>query len=174
MAGAEPRLVLRIVTPAGLEDKGHDEPLADEVLDNLRKLFRRLPDGHYRIYQIQPDGIERLVVDVIVRQGRNIDVADEAQGTGETTTQPNAPAAGAVPAVDEAKQPAPQSAPPQDGAEHAPKADDSAGLSTAAMALGVGMVGYAAPLRRRRWDRSAPRSETLPLSKVRRLLRRLR
>ena len=78
MAGAEPRLVLRIVLPSGVEDKAHDETLPNEVLDNLRKLFKRLPDGHYRIYQIQPDGVERLVVDVIVRQGRSIDVADEA------------------------------------------------------------------------------------------------
>jgi PKD repeat protein len=175
VAGAEPRLVLRIVTPVGIEDKSHDEPLADDVLDNLRKLFRRLPDGHYRIYQIQPDGIERLVVDVIVRQGRNIDVADEVQGTGETAPRGDAaPKADAAPQGDEPKQPAPQSAPPQDGAEHAPNPDESADLSTAALAFGVGMMGSAAPLRRRRWGRSARRAETSPLSKVGRLLRRLR
>ncbi len=78
VAGAESRLVLRIVLPSGEEDKLNDEPLANETLDNLRKLFKRLPDGHYRIYQIQPDGAERLVVDVIVREGRSIDAADEA------------------------------------------------------------------------------------------------
>ncbi len=70
VAGAEHRLVLRVVSPSGAEDRDHDELLPNEVLDNLRSLFKRLPDGHYRIYQIQPDGIERLVVDVIVRQGR--------------------------------------------------------------------------------------------------------
>ena len=41
------------------EDQEREEPLQMEVLDNLRKLFARLPDGRYRIYQIEPDGIER-------------------------------------------------------------------------------------------------------------------
>ena len=91
VAGAEPRLVLRIVLPSGEEDKDHDETLPTEVLDNLRKLFKRLPDGHYRIYQIQPDGVERLVVDVIVRQGRSIDAADEAEGAADLLPQPAPP-----------------------------------------------------------------------------------
>ena len=104
VAGAETRLVLRIVMPSGIEDKNHDEPLANEVLDNLRKLFKRLPDGHYRIYQIQPDGVERLVIDVIVRQGRSIDAADEIEDTGDMAPQqPPAPA-----------QPANQSQAPQE------------------------------------------------------------
>jgi PKD repeat protein len=77
VAGAEPRLVLRIVTPDGEEDRAGEQPLDEEVLDNLRTLFHRLPDGHYRIYQIQPDGIERLVVDVVVRQGRAIQLEDD-------------------------------------------------------------------------------------------------
>ncbi len=86
VAGAEPRLVLRVVTPDGQEDQRSEQPLDDEVLDNLRTLFRRLPDGHYRIYQIQPDGIERLVVDVVVRQGRAIQLEDDVAPAAERNT----------------------------------------------------------------------------------------
>jgi PKD repeat protein len=158
VAGAETRLVLRIVSPIGVEDKDHDQLLQVDVLDDLRKLFRRLPDGHYRIYQILPDGVERLVVDVVVRQGRSIDAEDEAEGAGGTTGD-------AVPA----EQPAAIDAdsPAGDAAEAA-RASWSHGWLAAA-----GYAAVSAPRRRLRENPSEHPAER-PLSKARRLLKRLK
>jgi hypothetical protein len=162
VAGAEPRLVLRVVSPAGIEDQTRDEPLADEVLDNLRALFRRLPDGHYRIYRIEPDGAEWLVADVIVREGRNIDAADEAAPTVPPAPQAEKPA----PPEPEAK---PADQPLSEQTSQAPH-----GMSTAAVALVAAWLAPGAPWRRRRL-RAEPLS-SLPRvpSKARRLLRRVR
>ncbi len=172
--GAEPRLVLRVVLPSGQEDKEHDETLPTEVLDDLRKLFKRLPDGNYRIYQIQPDGVERLVVDVIVRQGRSIDAADEADGAADLLPQRATP-------------PASQPAPPDAGAEQSPRQIDQVEMtrhegaqrfdpaderwSEAALLLG-GYVATSAPARRAaKMVRAERASAERPLNKVRRLLR---
>jgi hypothetical protein len=155
VAGAEPQLVLRVVSEPG------SERLPDEVLDNLRKLFKRLPDGHYQIFKIEADGTERLVVDVIVRQGRNIDVADETEGAGAVSTQ-KPPAA-----------PEPPAAPPtNDEARHEETGEARPALSTAGLVLGGGYVAYAAPLARRRLAPPKPRPQGP--TKARRLLRRLR
>ncbi len=90
VAGAELRLVLRIVLPTGVEDASSDETLPDEVLDNLRGLFQRLPDGHYRIYQIEADDVERLVVDVAIHQGRSTTLFDRSQSLRNEAEQPDA------------------------------------------------------------------------------------
>jgi hypothetical protein len=165
VAGAEPRLVLRVVSPAGIEDKIREEPLADEVLDNLRALFQRLPDGHYRIYRIEPDGAEWLVADVIVREGRNIDAADEA-----AQTVPPAPQA------EESAPPAPKPAdqersdqPLSEQTSQAPR-----DMPAAAVALAAGSLAPSAPWRRRRLRPDPCPSVPHAPSKARRLVRRLR
>ncbi len=173
VAGSEHRLVLRVVSPAGIEDKGNDELLPIESLDNLRMIFMRLPDGHYRIYQVQPDGIERLVVDVIVRQGRAIDVADEATDAGELPVQPQA----APPANADAAPPAAEDALQAGDAQQAtPPADPSDQQARkAGMALGGGAMFYSVSGRRaRQLARGARRAAEPGLSKVSRLLRRKR
>ncbi len=163
VAGAESRLVLRLVSPAGVEDKNNDQTLPVATLDNLRKLFHRLPDGNYRIYQIRPDGDERLVVDVIVREGRSIDSADESEGTDDSAPPE--------------KQPEP--APAEGSAElrdkiDAEPADWAATTALTGGALG-GYVAVAASGRgRRRIRRDSQRADERPLSKARRLLRRLK
>jgi hypothetical protein len=76
---AEKQLVLRVVLPTGEEDETSEVRLDDDVLDNLRALFAKLPDDHYRIYLIRADGTERQVLDVEVRKGRPLDPEDEQE-----------------------------------------------------------------------------------------------
>ena len=175
VAGAEPRLVMRVVLPSGSEDQDHDEQLDNEVLDNLRKLFKRLPDGHYRIYLIQPDGIERLVVDVIVRQGRSIDATDEAADAGESPAVDGAAAdtvgAPPVPVAEDAVAPAAAAVLPAeaDGEER-----DSKGLQSAVAAGAAAVVMTSSERRAARIVRGKRPDEPRSLSKASRLFRRPR
>ena len=173
VAGAEPRLVIRIVTPDGEEDRAREQPLDDEVLDNLRTLFRRLPDGHYRIYQIQPDGIERLVVDFVVRQGRAIQLDDNINPAAEPSTV--GPADDAEPGDIPAPRGVQDSAPTEKEtslnemplpAEHLEPAGDEAAESRFAAA------GLAAtlPLGRLRNTLRRNPTDALPLTKAHRIL----
>jgi PKD repeat protein len=178
VAGAEPRLVLRIVTPAGIEDRLGEEQLPDEVLDNLRALFKRLPDGHYRIYQIQPDGIERLVVDVVVQEGRSIELQEEPAQQDATTGDPfgDEPAAptDAVPMTDSADL-SPIPAVPLTTPALPPEAetDDNTAASTT-LALAVGGVALVAPLGRSRRRLKSEPDNAPSLTKAHRTLRRPR
>ena len=61
---------LKIVSASG--DEGDDINVPDQSLSDLPKLFSKLPDGRYRIY-LSEDGRTRLVIDVVVRQGRPVD-----------------------------------------------------------------------------------------------------
>ncbi len=160
VAGAESRLVLRIVLPSGDEDKTHDEPLANEVLENLRKVFKRLPDGHYRIYQIQPDGVERLVVDVIVREGRSIDASDEALEIGKS-----------APPASQSEEPEP-SAPSDEAAAIQSDVTDST-WHEAAVAWGGYSVLATRVRGRRRAEERRP-GDDRSLTKIHRILRRPR
>jgi hypothetical protein len=78
------RLVLHVVGPTGVE--GPAVTLPDGLLKNLRGLFAKLPDGHYRVYLVQGE-TRRLVIEVFVRQGRAIDPAEVDQGTQERAPQ---------------------------------------------------------------------------------------
>ena len=74
------QVVLRIVDPAGNELPGKDILVPDKDLNDLPSLLRKLPDGHYRIY-LSEGGRDRLVIDVVVRQGRAVDPSDDSGGT---------------------------------------------------------------------------------------------
>jgi hypothetical protein len=162
VAGAEARLVLRIVLPSGDENKENDESLTNEVLDNLGKLFKRLPDGHYRIYQIQSDGVERLVVDVVVREGRSVDAADEAEDSGDSPLEDH---------DGKPEQPAPRENETGSGEEGDARERN---WNDAALALG-GYLVYSTPSRgKSRIGRDTRRFDERSLTKVRRLLRRMR
>jgi phage terminase large subunit-like protein len=78
--GADRRIVLRIISP--LEVEGKDIQLPDRALNDLPGLFKKLPDGHYRVYLLE-DGHERLVIDVLVRQGRPVDSSEDSGGAGD-------------------------------------------------------------------------------------------
>jgi hypothetical protein len=168
VAGAEPRIVIRVVSPSGVEDKLNEEPLNNGVVDHLRKLFARLPDGHYRIYQIDPDGVERIVVDVFVREGRAIDAADAYEEGAETTTAPK-------PEITPSE---PQATPPDDAVPPTTTKEEGADTSNqralqAAVLAGAGAAVYSVPKRRRLpVERNA--ADEPRLTKAQRLLRRAR
>ena len=92
VAASENYVVLRVVRPSGAESA--DYRLPDNALTNLPAILSRMPDNHYRIYEIHSDGPERLVRDVFVRQGRVIDYSDASEGIDERplhshTTEPS-------------------------------------------------------------------------------------
>ncbi len=176
VAGAEPRLVLRVVTPGGLEERSRDEPLPDELLNNLRALFNRLPDGHYRIYQIQPDGIERLVVDVLVHEGRSIQLDPEAMPVDgppvEDGAQLDSPPR-AIPTADDATSEIARAVTTKPEAPTEPTNEEH--RSAAAIPLGIAGAALTAPrLRLRRLRRQLPEDESRRLTKLHRILRRER
>ena len=72
-------LELRVIDPYGVESEGIR--LKAEVLNNLPKLFSKLPDNHYAIYLVrQETNSERLVIEVYLRNGRIIDPGDDTEG----------------------------------------------------------------------------------------------
>ncbi|MFO0897089.1 MAG: Ig-like domain-containing protein [Pirellulales bacterium] len=80
---SEPSLSLRVVSPDGEEGQDIETPL--DTLRDLPAFFRRLPDGHYRLYLTERGGGQRrLVLDVFVRRGQPVDPED--QGTEGAAT----------------------------------------------------------------------------------------
>jgi hypothetical protein len=73
---------LRIVSASGAEGDDINVPDPDQALNDLPKLFSQLPDGRYRVY-LSEDGRTRLVIDVVVRQGRPVDPSEDSNGTSE-------------------------------------------------------------------------------------------
>ena len=78
----ERQLVLRIVSPFGKEDRDNSITIPDAVLNDLSGLFKKLPDGHYRVYMLE-SGHERMVFDVVVRQGRSADASEDSGVAGD-------------------------------------------------------------------------------------------
>jgi hypothetical protein len=88
VATPEKQLVLRVVSPTG--EEGENISLSPDQLNDLQALFERLPDDRYRIYQINEDGSELLVSDVMVRQGRPFPPTDEGENFKELPVSINA------------------------------------------------------------------------------------
>jgi hypothetical protein len=78
--GTDRRVVLRIISPLG--DEGTDIQVPDRALNDLPGLFKKLPDGRYRVY-LSESGHERLVIDVTVRQGRPVNSSEDSSGAGD-------------------------------------------------------------------------------------------
>jgi len=77
---SERYFLLVLISPDGQELENY--LLSDEALLDLRRLFAKLPDGHYKIFQVHTDtNLRRLVIDVYVRGGRVIDPSDDSEGT---------------------------------------------------------------------------------------------
>ena len=72
--------VLRIISPLGKVSDA--SPLRESQLNDLPSLFKKLPDGHYQVY-LSEGGHERLVINVIVRQGRPVDSSEDSGGAGD-------------------------------------------------------------------------------------------
>ena len=130
---------------------------------------------------VQPLEVERIVVDVYVRQGRSIDIADEAQDIGEFVPQAPAapPAEGETspPARLEDAQPIEGALPPEDAATRRDQKSeaDREHRAEAALALGGTFVVPSAPGRRAaRIARGARSSRGRRWTKVGRLLRQVR
>ncbi|MCL4855377.1 MAG: hypothetical protein KJZ78_28780, partial [Bryobacteraceae bacterium] len=81
IVGSDRKILLRTVSPVGIES-AQDFVLPESTLDDLHGLFGRLPDGRYRIY-LRQDKIDRLVFDVMIRQGRPVDAAEMDNGIQE-------------------------------------------------------------------------------------------
>jgi hypothetical protein len=55
--------------------------LVTKELRDLRRLFGKLPNGRYQLYDVCTDvSLRRLVMDVYVRRGRPIDPSDDSEG----------------------------------------------------------------------------------------------
>jgi hypothetical protein len=90
IVGSDRRILLRTVSIDGVESST-DFVLPESTLDDLRKLFARLPDGRYRIY-LRQDKIDRLILDVFIRQGKPVDAAEVNDGMlDRPPTSGNAP-----------------------------------------------------------------------------------
>ncbi|MFT5300679.1 MAG: hypothetical protein ACI814_001459, partial [Mariniblastus sp.] len=86
-------------------DAGEPILLPEDILDEnqLKKLFRNLPDDHYRIYLILEDGSEQLVFDVNIRDQEAVDaggnvgseykleIQDQGAGEAPIPEVPNEP-----------------------------------------------------------------------------------
>ncbi len=74
-------IVLRVVSVDGKESD--NIPLPANTLTQLRRLFTRLPDGHYRMYMLEL-GTERqrMIFDLFVRQGRAVNPLEVFEETG--------------------------------------------------------------------------------------------
>ncbi len=73
-------VVLRIISPLGEASDPIQVP--ESQLKDLPGLFKKLPDGHYQVF-LSEGGHERLVIDVLVRQGRPVDSAEDSGGAGD-------------------------------------------------------------------------------------------
>ncbi|WP_442484114.1 PKD domain-containing protein [Aeoliella sp. SH292] len=114
---------LHVVLPDGRMLEGIRLP--DGAMDDLSKLFARLPDNHYRIYMVRSDNqSERLVLDVVVRDHRPIDPSDASDGTRDRPPTEQGPKENQNPAAPDA--PAGELPPLEEGelGEPAEPADD--------------------------------------------------
>jgi hypothetical protein len=125
------RVVLRIISPQadeGSATKAQDKYIVipEAKVKDLPSLFKKLPDGHY---QVLLNG--RLMIDVMVRQGRPVNSSDDSGGAddrpptsqsesdksaGLTDADPSAPQGPAATALE--KQPASGSGQPATGGNH--------------------------------------------------------
>ncbi|MCH8830538.1 MAG: hypothetical protein IID45_13260 [Planctomycetes bacterium] len=68
------QIVIQVVYPDGTlgEDieLGDEDTDLNEVLNDLPKLFKSLPDDHYRLSLIRADGTRRLILNVVLRQNK--------------------------------------------------------------------------------------------------------
>jgi PKD repeat protein len=68
--------------------------LSADALNDLPRLFRRLPDGHYKIWLVQPETQNRRpVMEVFVRDGKLIDPNDDSEGARDRPPMDETPAA---------------------------------------------------------------------------------
>ena len=79
-SGNERQVLLQIVSPLG--DEGSAIAVPEQDLNDLPSLFKKLPDGHYRVY-LQEGDRHRLVLDVTVRQGRPVDTSEDTAATSD-------------------------------------------------------------------------------------------
>jgi hypothetical protein len=72
--------VVSVVSATGFEQEVVRLPVS--TLSNLPALFKKLPDGHYRMNLTEPGSSkQRMVIEVELRDGRPLDPADQFEGT---------------------------------------------------------------------------------------------
>ena len=82
LAIEDEKFELREVSPLDHSEIGQYALRKKKPAELLRQLTE-LPDGHYRVYLLHPDGTQRIVLDVHVRQHRVIDPGDDSDGARE-------------------------------------------------------------------------------------------
>jgi plastocyanin len=81
---ADERIVtLQVISPSG--DVAQRLLVPEQELADLPGLFKKLPDGHYKLF-LSEGGHERLVIEVVVRQGRAVDPTDDSGGQDRPPT----------------------------------------------------------------------------------------
>jgi hypothetical protein len=82
---SDPKLLMGLLKPGVASQAPTAFKLADADLNDLPALFKKLPDGRYQIY-LSEEGHLRLVIDVVVRQGRAVDPTDDSGGRDRPPT----------------------------------------------------------------------------------------
>eukprot|EP00913_Durusdinium_trenchii_P028471 g26699.t1 len=89
------KIVIQVVYPDGTlgEDieLGDEDTDLNEVLKDLPRLFKTLPDDHYRLSLIREDGTRRLILNVVLRQNKPEDrdaASESSQDNTESRKQP--------------------------------------------------------------------------------------
>jgi hypothetical protein len=82
---SDPKRLTELLKPSGASQSPTAFKLADTDLNDLPALFKKLPDGRYQIY-LSEEGHLRLVIDVVVRQGRAVDPTDDSGGRDRPPT----------------------------------------------------------------------------------------
>jgi len=71
-AAEERQVILQVMSPDGKVSE--EVSMNEQVLDDLPKLFRQLPDGHYKIFVKEPgESGKRLLLDLSLRGGKPAD-----------------------------------------------------------------------------------------------------
>jgi hypothetical protein len=181
-------VILSVVLPDGEEREA--VRLQVDVLSDMPQLFKKLPDGRYRLYLTDPGSEQhRMVIDVDLREGRPFDPADESEAAQDRPPLTDAdtlpPPSVALPQAAPADEQIPLGNPRVPAANRQssvdmPTIDEPAAATPAwvepALAVGVGavvIVGHQAQ-RSLEAEESAARPDLRRLRRAGRLLRRWR
>ncbi len=132
---------VRVVVPIDEADNVREEfafKLPAEWLADLPAVLRRLPDDRYRLYLMLEGGNEqRLIIDVLVRGGRPVESASDADTGAKTDLEPAQPSFEQLPPAERTDALPPPVLQPPAGASSRSSFGPAQGLALAAAAFVV-------------------------------------